>query len=102
MCRVRLPPTVFGSLWIFIFSFLVVLCLSGLRAGFGLLLCLASLVYALRALVEWQSVLSLADEAKPKLLDSDPCFLVIAFSLACMPMLSGVHTVWPSGIRAKL
>ena len=38
MCRVRLPPTVFGSLWISILSFLVVLCLSGLRAGFGLLL----------------------------------------------------------------
>ena len=64
--------------------------------------CLVSLVYALRALVEWQSVLSLADEARPKLLDSDPCFLVIAFSLASMPMLSGVHTVWPSRILATL
>ena len=42
MCRVRLPPTVFGSLWISIHSFLVVLsyyyAFSGLRAGFGLLL----------------------------------------------------------------
>ena len=49
-------------------------------------------------------MLSLADEAGPKLLDSDPkaCFLVIAFSLASMSVLSGVHTVWPSRILATL
>ena len=47
-------------------------------------------------------MLSLADEARPKLLDSDPCFLVIAFSLASMSVLSGVHTVWPSRILATL